>query len=103
MSGFRNRFHSDKICDITYANIQGKECLIEKFRNSCVMDEDPTYRPKIFHSSGSLMGQEQESLSLPPCLPQIYSMLMIKVSLNLIIQGGNCVPSHVLVKLVTPL
>ena|SRR5436309_123338 len=57
----RNRFHSDKICDITYANIQGKECLIEKFRNSCVMDEDPTYRPKIFHSSGSLMGQEQES------------------------------------------
>jgi hypothetical protein len=42
----RNRFHSDKICDISYANIQGKECLIEKFRNSCVMDEDPSYRPK---------------------------------------------------------
>ena len=62
MSGtdYRNRFHSDKICDISYANIQGKECLIEKFRNSCVMDEDPSYRPKIFHSSGALMGQEQE-------------------------------------------
>lgn len=57
---FRNRFHSDKICDVSYANIQGKECLIEKFRNSCVMDEDPSYRPKIFHSSGPLMGQEQE-------------------------------------------
>ena len=57
---FRNRFHSDKICDISYANIQGKESLIEKFRNSCVMDEDPSYRPKIFHSSGVLMGQEQE-------------------------------------------
>src|SRR5277367_5952326 len=56
----RNRFHSDKICDISYANIQGKESLIEKFRNSCVMDEDPTYRPKIFHSSGPLKGQEQE-------------------------------------------
>ena len=56
----RNRFHSDKICDISYANIQGKESLIEKFRNSCVMDEDPTYRPKIFHSSGALKGQEQE-------------------------------------------
>jgi len=56
----RNRFHSDKICDISYANIQGKESLIEKFRNSCVMDEDPSYRPKIFHSSGPLMGQEQE-------------------------------------------
>jgi hypothetical protein len=60
---FRNRFHSDKICDISYANIQGKECLIEKFRNSCVMDEDPSYRPKIFHSTGPLMGQEQEYLS----------------------------------------
>jgi RNA recognition motif 2 len=59
----RSRFHSDKICDISYANIQGKESLIEKFRNSCVMDEDPTYRPKIFHSSGPLKGQEQE---LPP-------------------------------------
>lgn len=59
----RNRFHSDKICDISYANIQGKESLIEKFRNSCVMDEDPSYRPKIFHSSGPLMGQEQESFS----------------------------------------
>lgn len=56
----RNRFHSDKICDISYANIQGKESLIEKFRNSCVMDEDPSYRPKIFHSNGALMGQEQE-------------------------------------------
>jgi len=71
----RNRFHSDKICDISYANIQGKESLIEKFRNSCVMDEDPTYRPKIFHSSGSLKGQEQEfppptnPLPLPPPKP----------------------------------
>jgi hypothetical protein len=60
----RNRFHSDKICDISYANIQGKECLIEKFRNSCVMDEDPSYRPKIFHSSGPLIGREQEFESL---------------------------------------
>ena len=68
----RNRFHSDKICDISYANIQGKESLIEKFRNSCVMDEDPTYRPKIFHSSGPLKGQEQEFLlspSEPPPAP----------------------------------
>jgi hypothetical protein len=24
------------------------------------MDEDPSYRPKIFHSSGPLMGQEEE-------------------------------------------
>lgn len=54
-----NRFHSDKICDISYANIQGKEALIDRFRNSSVMDEDPSYRPKIFYSSGPLQGQEE--------------------------------------------
>ena len=56
-------------------DIQGKETLIEKFRNSSVMDENPAFRPKviwsyhnrqsnylflvqIFHSSGPLRGQE---------------------------------------------
>lgn len=60
-----------------YANLiftQGKECLIEKFRNSSVMDQgkntalvpnytnpkDPAYRPKVFHSDGPKLGQEQE-------------------------------------------
>lgn len=118
----RNRFHSDKICDISYANIQGKECLIEKFRNSCVMDEDPSYRPKIFHSSGPLMGQEQESGS--PQNPHFlflkfismcylhFSVVFIGTSvdwlhyltidfLNPIMRGGNYVPSHVLVRSVT--
>ena len=91
----RNRFHSDKICDISYANIQGKECLIEKFRNSCVMDEDPSYRPKIFHSSGPLVGQEQE-------FPLKLKVTLTIVFLNPIMRGGNYVPSHVLVKLVSP-
>ncbi|EEB05147.2 RNA-binding protein [Schizosaccharomyces japonicus yFS275] len=54
-----NVFHSEKICDISYANIQGKERLIEKFRNSCVMDENPAYRPKIFVSHGPNRGQEE--------------------------------------------
>ncbi|KAK9453693.1 RNA recognition motif 2-domain-containing protein [Dipodascopsis uninucleata] len=55
-----NRFNSEKICDISYANIQGKECLIEKFRNSSVMDQDAAYRPKIYYSDGPLKGQEEE-------------------------------------------
>ncbi|WBW73830.1 RNA-binding protein involved in meiosis Mei2 [Schizosaccharomyces osmophilus] len=54
-----NVFHSEKICDISYANIQGKERLIEKFRNSCVMDENPAYRPKIFVSHGPNRGMEE--------------------------------------------
>ncbi|KAL2312938.1 Meiosis protein mei2 [Schizosaccharomyces pombe] len=54
-----NVFHSEKICDISYANIQGKDRLIEKFRNSCVMDENPAYRPKIFVSHGPNRGMEE--------------------------------------------
>ncbi|KAK9463354.1 RNA recognition motif 2-domain-containing protein [Lipomyces oligophaga] len=55
-----NRFNSEKICDISYANIQGKECLIEKFRNSSVMDQDEAYRPKIYYSDGPRKGEEEE-------------------------------------------
>ncbi|KAK9244251.1 RNA recognition motif 2-domain-containing protein [Lipomyces tetrasporus] len=55
-----NRFNSEKICDISYANIYGKECLIEKFRNSSVMDQDSAYRPKIYYSDGPSKGQEEE-------------------------------------------
>ncbi|KAJ1502671.1 hypothetical protein HMI54_008788 [Coelomomyces lativittatus] len=53
------RFNSDKVCMLSYANIQGKQALIEKFRNSSVMDEHPTYRPKIFITSGPFAGGEE--------------------------------------------
>ncbi|CAG8674395.1 7097_t:CDS:10, partial [Ambispora leptoticha] len=54
-----SKFNSEKVCELAYANIQGKKALVEKFRNSSVMDELPEYRPKIFFSSGALRGQEQ--------------------------------------------
>ncbi|KAI7823843.1 RNA recognition motif 2-domain-containing protein [Gamsiella multidivaricata] len=53
------RFNSDKICSLSYATVQGRNALIEKFRNSSVMEEDPSYRPKIFYTSGSDIGQEE--------------------------------------------
>ncbi|KAJ3106808.1 hypothetical protein HDU97_005515 [Phlyctochytrium planicorne] len=55
---FRNRpkFNSDKIPHLCFANIQGRDALIEKFRNSSVMQEDPSYRPKLLDS----MGREEE-------------------------------------------
>ncbi|KAL4899276.1 hypothetical protein BDW74DRAFT_171645 [Aspergillus multicolor] len=38
---------------------QGKDCLVQKFRNSSVMLEHPSFRPKIFHTgTGSLAGKE---------------------------------------------
>ncbi|KAI0180246.1 RNA recognition motif 2-domain-containing protein [Hypoxylon sp. FL1284] len=43
-----NCFKSDKVAEISYATIQGKDCLVQKFRNSSVMLEAPHYRPKLF-------------------------------------------------------
>ncbi|KAI5854811.1 RNA recognition motif 2-domain-containing protein [Tricharina praecox] len=63
-SGTRwNKFNSEKVLDVTYANIQGIDQLVEKFRNSSVMDQDPAYRPKLFHSAGPMAGQE---MTFPP-------------------------------------
>ncbi|KAG0009777.1 hypothetical protein BGZ81_003172 [Podila clonocystis] len=54
-----NRFNSDKICSMAYAEVQGRQALIDKFRNSNVMNEDPSWRPKIFYTSGPNLGLEE--------------------------------------------
>ncbi|KAI8579922.1 hypothetical protein K450DRAFT_239740 [Umbelopsis ramanniana AG] len=54
-----NRFNSEKRCTLSYANIQGKKALVEKFRNSSVMDEEASYQPKIFVSTGVHRGEEE--------------------------------------------
>lgn len=33
-----NMYSSDKVLQMSYANFQGKEALVEKFKNSCVME-----------------------------------------------------------------
>ncbi|KAI2626476.1 RNA recognition motif 2-domain-containing protein [Hypoxylon sp. NC1633] len=43
-----NCFRSDKVAEVSYATIQGKDCLVQKFRNSSVMLEAPHYRPKLY-------------------------------------------------------
>ena len=60
----RNRFNSDKVAEVSYASkflssftaedfsdrsqaIQGKDCLVQKFRNSSVMLEHTSFRPKV--------------------------------------------------------
>ncbi|GLB37508.1 putative RNA recognition motif 2 [Lyophyllum shimeji] len=45
-----NMFSSEKVLQMSYANYQGKEALVEKFKNSCIMDEREAWRPKIFYS-----------------------------------------------------
>ncbi|KXH28419.1 RNA recognition domain-containing protein 2 [Colletotrichum nymphaeae SA-01] len=58
-----NCFKSDKVAEISYATIQGKDCLVQKFRNSSVMLEATHYRPKLFYTSNGpvpeLAGEEE--------------------------------------------
>ncbi|KAF8897027.1 RNA recognition motif 2-domain-containing protein [Gymnopilus junonius] len=51
-----NMFASEKVLQMSYANYQGKEALVEKFKNSAIMDERESWRPRIFYSSGSQQG-----------------------------------------------
>ncbi|OCH88259.1 hypothetical protein OBBRIDRAFT_780412 [Obba rivulosa] len=51
-----NMYSSEKVLQMCYATYQGKEALVEKFKNSCIMDEREAWRPKIFYSDGSDQG-----------------------------------------------
>ncbi|KAI0971707.1 RNA recognition motif 2-domain-containing protein [Xylaria arbuscula] len=59
-----NCFKSDKVAEISYATIQGKDCLVQKFRNSSVMLEAAHYRPKLYYTLNGpcpdLVGQEED-------------------------------------------
>ena len=49
-------FNSDKICDITYARIQGKDAMLKRFENSALMEKDDEYKPLVFASNGPNRG-----------------------------------------------
>ncbi|PCH43533.1 hypothetical protein WOLCODRAFT_122132 [Wolfiporia cocos MD-104 SS10] len=51
-----NMYSSEKALEMRYATYQGKEALVEKFKNSCIMDERESWRPKIFYSDGPNQG-----------------------------------------------
>ncbi|EED78013.1 predicted protein [Postia placenta Mad-698-R] len=51
-----NMYSSEKVLQMCYATYQGKEALVEKFKNSCIMDERESWRPKIFYSDGPDQG-----------------------------------------------
>ena len=60
-----NRFGSDKVAEISYATIQGRDCLIQKFRNSSVMLEHPTFRPKLYTTGDRINGGDEEEFPGP--------------------------------------
>lgn len=51
-------FNSDKICDITYARIQGKAAMLKRFENSALMEKDDEYKPLVFVSNGPEKGKK---------------------------------------------
>lgn len=48
---------SGKICKINYARLQGKEELIDRFKNSQLLEKSISYRPLIYFSHGDKRGQ----------------------------------------------
>jgi len=53
------KFNSEKVCDLTFARIQGKIALVNHFQNSSLMCEDKKCRPIIFHSDGPNLGEQE--------------------------------------------
>jgi hypothetical protein len=54
-----DKFNSEKICNISYARIQGRAALISHFQNSSLMHEDKRCRPVLFHSTGPEAGEPE--------------------------------------------
>ncbi|WVQ70183.1 uncharacterized protein L199_008408 [Kwoniella botswanensis] len=54
-----NMFSSEKVLQVSYADIQGKAALINKFKNSAVMGVIEAWRPQIFYSSGRMKGKPE--------------------------------------------
>ncbi|QRV94239.1 RNA recognition motif protein [Ceratobasidium sp. AG-Ba] len=74
-----NMYASEKVLGAGYANYQGKEALIEKFKNSSIMDTRPVWRPRIFYSSG-------EHIGLPEPFPSPTGMRRVRRSIT---NGAN--------------
>lgn len=53
-------FSLNKRCEVSYAAIQGIDCLLAKFRNSVIMEEYSAFRPKLW----ILKQQERTQLNL---------------------------------------
>eukprot|EP00629_Pelagomonadales_sp_RCC1024_P017145 CAMPEP_0119262610 /NCGR_PEP_ID=MMETSP1329-20130426/2275_1 /TAXON_ID=114041 /ORGANISM="Genus nov. species nov., Strain RCC1024" /LENGTH=581 /DNA_ID=CAMNT_0007262271 /DNA_START=49 /DNA_END=1794 /DNA_ORIENTATION=- len=53
-------FRSGKVCAITYARIQGKHMMIERFKNSSLLNESVEVQPRLFVSEGPNKGAPEQ-------------------------------------------
>lgn len=54
-----NHFNSEKVCQLTFARIQGKQSMISRFQNSSLLEKDDGYQPLLFVSSGPDKGKSE--------------------------------------------
>lgn len=54
------KYNSDKVCVVSYAKLQGKVGLINRFKNSSLMKKEKDCRPLIFVSNGPFKGTPEE-------------------------------------------
>lgn len=59
-----NMYSSDKVLQMSYANFQGKEALVEKFKNSCVMEMQVCSPLPLYPSSLAPSSPLSETLML---------------------------------------
>lgn len=52
-------FNSEKVCTLTYARIQGKAAMVNRFQNSSLLEKDNEYRPLLFYSNGVDKGKPE--------------------------------------------
>jgi hypothetical protein len=83
------KFNSEKVCNISYARIQGKASLIHHFSNSSLLHEDKRCRPIIFRSDGRTAGEQEpfpvtsHVSTLPSQLPCLSFALVLSLLLPL--------------------
>lgn len=53
-----NPNHGPRVIEVSYATVQGADCLIEKFRNSSVMKEYSGYIPKLWFTYDNAPAEE---------------------------------------------
>ena len=74
------KFNSEKVCNISYARIQGKSSLIHHFSNSSLLHEDKRCRPIIFRSdrpAGGRAGALSGRLPREPAPLEAFNPLVV--------------------------
>ncbi|CAI6333709.1 unnamed protein product [Periconia digitata] len=90
-------FKSNKHAEISYATIQGREALIQKFRNSSVMQETPFCRPHLFLTYQDAVAMNQvRKTGLPQAFPQPDNYSKLQRSMHSARSVGLFPPSGIM-------